>query len=312
MLFILTALLSFLISFIITPYVAQFGKKQNIVDNPGYRKIHDDSIPSIGGLVILFGFLLSSLVFVPFHRQIQMFIAGCVIIFLLGIVDDISDLKATNKFLIQIIPCILFIFCNNECIKLFIDDKLYFLKTIKYLLYPTILFWILGITNAFNLIDGLDGLASGISIITLVSFIIIGFWLNRSYSIYNLLNSALLGSILAFFYYNFYPAKIFLGDSGSTFVGFFLACTSVILIIYSGKLVLFIVPILILGIPIFDTLFAIIRRLKNRKPIFLADQGHMHHRLLKRGITHRDVVLIMLLISFIFSVIALVILWFFI
>ncbi len=309
MFFILITLVSFFISYTITPYIVQLGKKQNITDKPGYRKIHDDAVPNLGGIVILFGFLLSVLIFVPLQKQIQIFIAGSIIIFLLGIVDDISDLKALNKFVIQIIPGLFFIICNNDIISLYILQKLDFLKIVGYLIYPIILLWIVGITNAFNLIDGLDGLASGVAIISLTAFTIIGFWINESYNIYNLLNSALLGSMTAFFCYNFYPAQIFLGDSGSTFIGFFIACTSVIWVIYSGEIMLSIIPIIILSLPIFDTFFAIWRRIINHKPIFLADQGHMHHRLLNRGMSHRSVVLFLLSISGIFSIVALILVW---
>lgn len=305
MVFFLTALVAFFISYIITPFIARLAKKQELVDKPGYRKIHNDAIPNLGGIVIFFGFLVSIFLFVLLSRQVQALIAGCIIILLLGIIDDIADLKPLRKFTIQMIPALLFLVYHHETINQFIVQKLAFLNMAGYLLYPILLLWMVGITNSINLIDGLDGLASGISIISLITFIIIGFSVNKEYMPYNLLNAALLGSMLAFFRYNFYPAQIFLGDSGSTFSGFLLSATTILLVIWSGKLLFLTVPVLVLALPITDTLFAIWRRYRSHKSIFQADQGHLHHRLLNRSINHRNVVLILLSISGVFSLLAL-------
>ena len=311
MLFISAALIAFFISYIITPFIARLGKKQNLVDKPGYRKIHNDAIPNLGGIVIFFGFLFSALFFVPFQKEIQVLIAGSIIILLLGIIDDITDLKPLNKFFIQIIPALLFIIFHSNVINQFIWQKLSFLNIGGYLLYPILLFWIVGVTNSINLIDGLDGLASGISIIALSVLLILGFFVDDGYQTYNLLNAALLGSIIAFFRYNFFPAQIFLGDSGSTFSGFLISSSSILWVIYSDKVLFFIIPVLLLGLPIFDTFFAIWRRYRNHKPIFQADQGHLHHRLLKRGISHRNVVLFLLSISIVCGMTSLFIFWVF-
>ena len=309
MLFISVALIAFFVSFIITPFIARLGKKQNLVDKPGYRKIHNDAIPNLGGIVIFFGFLFSILIFVPLQKQIQLLIAGSIIILLLGIVDDITDLKPLNKILIQMIPALLFIVFHSSIINQYIWQKLSFFNTAGYLLYPILLLWIVGVTNSINLIDGLDGLASGISIIALSTLLILGFFVDEGYQTYNLLNAALLGSIIAFFRYNFFPAQIFLGDSGSTFSGFLISSSSILWVIYSDKVLFFIIPVLLLGLPIFDTFFAIWRRYRSHKPIFQADQGHLHHRLLKRGISHRNVVLFLLSISFICGMTSLFIFW---
>ena len=309
MLFIVAALIAFFISYIITPFIARLGKKQNLVDKPGYRKIHNDAIPNLGGIVIFFGFLFSALFFVPFQKEIQVLIAGSIIILLLGIIDDITDLKPLNKFFIQMIPALLFIIFHSNVINQFIWQKLSFLNIGGYLLYPILLFWIVGVTNSINLIDGLDGLASGISIIALSVLLILGFFVDDGYQTYNLLNAALLGSIIAFFRYNFFPAQIFLGDSGSTFSGFLISSSSILWVIYSDKVLFFIIPVLLLGLPIFDTFFAIWRRYRNHKPIFQADQGHLHHRLLKRGISHRNVVLFLLSISIVCGMTSLFIFW---
>jgi UDP-GlcNAc:undecaprenyl-phosphate/decaprenyl-phosphate GlcNAc-1-phosphate transferase len=305
--YILVAGIAFFVSYILTPFIAQVGKKQNFVDKPGYRKIHNDAIPNLGGIVIFFGFLLSILFIIPIQGKMKALLAGSVIILLLGVVDDIVDLRPRYKFIIQMIPALLVIGYHYQVINQFISQQLSLLHIMGYLLYPVLLFWIVGVTNSINLIDGLDGLACGVSIISLTTFFILGLLINGYFELYNLLTIALLGSMLAFFRYNFYPAQIFLGDSGSTFAGFMIASIGTLWVIFSGNVVFLIVPLIILAIPVGDTLFAIWRRYRNHKPIFLADQGHMHHRLLNRGISHRNVVLILLGTNVICCLIALMI-----
>ncbi len=241
----------------------------------------------------------------PFQEQIRVFLAGSIVILLLGIIDDIVDLKPLNKFVIQLVPALFFVIYHHDTINQFITQKLSQFTILGFLLYPVLILWMVGITNSINLIDGLDGLAAGISIISLATFSIIGFLVNEIYLPYNLLNAALLGSIMAFFRYNFYPAQIFLGDSGSTFSGFLISGSAILLVVYSEKSILLLIPVLTLALPITDTLFAIWRRHKSHTSIFQADRGHLHHRLLDRGISHRNVVLILLTLNCICSSLAL-------
>jgi len=303
--YILVAGIAFFVSYIITPFIAQVGKKENFVDKPGYRKIHSDSVPNLGGIVIFFGFILSILFIIPIEGKAKGLLAGSVIILLLGIIDDIVDLRPRYKFVIQMVPALLVIGYHYQLINQFIVQELSFLSIIGYLLYPLLLFWITGVTNSINLIDGLDGLACGISVISLATLFILGWLIDGNFELYNLLNIALLGSMLAFFRYNFYPAKIFLGDSGSTFAGYIIASIGALWVISSGNALFLFIPLIILLLPVGDTLFAIGRRYKNHKPIFQADQGHLHHRLLKRGISHRNVVLILLGINVMCCLVAL-------
>jgi len=303
--YILVAGIAFFVSYIITPFIAQVGKKENFVDKPGYRKIHSDSVPNLGGIVIFFGFILSILFIIPIEGKAKGLLAGSVIILLLGIIDDIVDLRPRYKFVIQMVPALLVIGYHYQLINQFIVQELSFLSIIGYLLYPLLLFWITGVTNSINLIDGLDGLACGISVISLATLFILGLLIDGNFELYNLLNIALLGSMLAFFRYNFYPAKIFLGDSGSTFAGYIIASIGALWVISSGNALFLFIPLIILLLPVGDTLFAIGRRYKNHKPIFQADQGHLHHRLLKRGISHRNVVLILLGINVMCCLVAL-------
>ncbi len=296
--------IAFIVSYILTPYMAQVGKKQNMMDLPGHRKIHEEAIPNLGGIVIFFGFLLSLLFVVQIEGQVKALLIGGVIILLLGVVDDIVNLAPRHKFIIQMVPALIVIIYNSDLINSFIVNQLKIFDLLGYLLYPILIFWIVGVTNSINLIDGLDGLACGVSVISLITFFIFG--LRQNFETLNLVSIALVGSMLAFLKFNFYPAKIFLGDSGSTFAGFMLSSVGAVWILNSGNAFFIFIPIIILALPIFDTLFAIWRRYRGHHPIFQADKGHLHHRLLARGISHKNVVFILWGICAICSVIALV------
>ncbi|MCJ7656371.1 MAG: undecaprenyl/decaprenyl-phosphate alpha-N-acetylglucosaminyl 1-phosphate transferase, partial [Candidatus Atribacteria bacterium] len=273
-------LIAFMVSYILTPYMARVGKKQNMMDMPGHRKIHEEAIPNLGGIVIFFGFLLSLLFVVQIGGQTKALLIGGVIILLLGVVDDIVDLSPKHKFIIQMVPALIVIIYNSDLINGFIVSQLKIFDLLGYLLYPILIFWIVGVTNAINLIDGLDGLACGISLIALVTFLILG--LRQNLEALSLISIALAGSMLAFLKYNFHPAKIFLGDSGSTFAGFMLASIGALWVLNDGNAFFILIPIIILALPIGDTLFAIWRRYRGHYPIFQADKGHLHHRLLTR------------------------------
>jgi len=302
--YIEVGIIAFAVSYILTPYLAQVGKKQNMVDLPNHRKIHNGAIPNLGGIVIFFGFLLSLLFIVQIEGQIKILLAAGVIILLLGMVDDIVDLPPKLKFIIQMIPALMVIISNADLINIFINNQLKSFDLLGYLLYPILILWIVGVTNSINLIDGLDGLACGVSIITLITFFILG--LKQNFESLNLVSIALTGSLLAFLRFNFYPAKIFLGDSGSTFSGFMLASLGALWVLKSQNAISIFVPLIVLALPIFDTLFAIYRRYRSRQPIFQADKKHLHHRLLNRGISHKNVVLILWGITALCSIIALI------
>jgi len=195
--YIEVCVIAFIVSYILTPYMARVGKKQNMVDMPGHRKIHEEAIPNLGGIVIFFGFLLSLLFVIQIEGQVKALLIGGVIILLLGVVDDIANLSPKHKFLIQMIPALIVIIYNSDLINSFIVNQLKSLDLLGYLLYPILIFWIVGITNSINLIDGLDGLACGVSLIALVAFLILG--LRQNLEALSLISIALAGSILAFF-----------------------------------------------------------------------------------------------------------------
>jgi UDP-GlcNAc:undecaprenyl-phosphate GlcNAc-1-phosphate transferase len=302
--YIEVGIIAFVVSYILTPYMGQVGKKQNMVDMPGHRKIHEEAIPNLGGIVIFFGFLLSLLFVTEIEGQFRALLIGGIIILLLGVVDDIANLSPKHKFIIQMIPALIVILYNSDLINNVIANQLKGFDLFGYLLYPILIFWIVGVTNSINLIDGLDGLACGVSFIALITFFVLG--LKQNLEALGLVSIALAGSMFAFLKFNFYPAKIFLGDSGSTFAGFILASIGALWVLNSGNIFFIFIPIIILALPIFDTLFAIWRRYQEHHPIFQADKGHLHHRLLGRGISHKNVVFILWGISAICSVIALI------
>ncbi len=302
--YIEVGIIAFVVSYILTPYMGQVGKKQNMMDMPGHRKIHEEAIPNLGGIVIFFGFLLSLLFVTEIEGQFRALLIGGIIILLLGVVDDIVNLSPKHKFIIQVIPALIVIIYNSDLINNVIANQLKSFDLFGYLLYPILIFWIVGVTNSINLIDGLDGLACGVSFIALITFLVLG--LKQNLEALSLVSIALAGSMFAFLKFNFYPAKIFLGDSGSTFAGFILASIGALWVLNNGNIFFIFIPVIILALPIFDTLFAIWRRYQEHHPIFQADKGHLHHRLLDRGISHKNVVFILWGISAICSVIALI------
>lgn len=294
--FIILALaVAFLISFSATPTVIALANKIKAIDIPkDERRIHKKPIPLIGGLAIFYGFVISVLCFAVIDRQVMGLLLGSVIIVTVGVIDDMRDLSAKLKLLFQIIAAAIVIYFGVE-----IDyvanplAKWFGPQYINLGLWsiPITMIWIIGVTNAVNLIDGLDGLACGVSTIAsvaLLSMTLLSQNLNAA-----IITAALAGAGFGFLPYNFNPAKIFMGDTGSTFLGFVLACISIQGIMKMYALISIAVPVLILGLPIFDTLFAIMRRIAKKKPIMSPDRGHLHHRLLDMGFSQRQTVTIL-------------------
>ncbi len=295
---ILAFALSFLASFATTPLVKNLAFKVGAIDIPkDERKIHKKPIPRLGGLAIFYGFIASVLIFAEITREIRGIILGVVVIVLLGIFDDIYQLSAKVKFPIQIIAAIIPILhgvvISYVSMPRFIvpEGTLY----LSYFSYPLTVFWIVAVTNAVNLIDGLDGLAVGVSSISSLSLLCIALIVSEPQVA--LLTAALAGACFGFLPYNFNPAKIFMGDTGATFLGFILATVSVQGLFKAYAVISFAVPLLVLGLPIFDTGFTILRRIKNKKPIMGADRGHLHHKLLDMGFSQKQTVGILCLMS---------------
>lgn len=293
MIFICAALLAF----VITPLIIKLAFKVGAVDIPkDARRIHNKPMPLMGGLAIYISFLCCTLFFLKLDRQVVGIIVGGTMILIMGIVDDMLQLKAVPKLMVQIIAALVLIYFGVTVKSISIpfivgDGSVY----IRYLGIPLTVLWIVGITNAINLIDGLDGLACGICLISALTLFGVSIISARYTSVY--LTIILAGACLGFLPFNFNPARIFIGDTGSQFLGFILAAISLQGAIKSVAAVAVAVPILALGLPIYDTLFAIIRRKMNKRPIMEADRGHLHHRLLDIGMSQKQVVLTMYLIS---------------
>jgi UDP-GlcNAc:undecaprenyl-phosphate GlcNAc-1-phosphate transferase len=290
-----------------TPIVKRIALKLDVIDLPkGKRKIHKKPIPLLGGLAIYFSFILVMLLkngMLTTHETGIMI--GATIIVIGGVIDDTIELRPRYKLIFQISAAVVLIIFGVEISSVtnpLTNGDGYW--NVGWMTVPLTILWVIGITNALNLIDGLDGLAAGVALISSITIFIIAILNNRADAA--VLTAILSGAILGFLPYNFNPAKIFMGDTGAQLLGFLLAAISIEGTIKSAAAFAIAVPILALGIPIYDTLFAVIRRKINGKPIMQADRGHLHHRLMDMGLTQRQAVLIMYLISAMLGSIAII------
>ena len=293
-------IVSFAFTFATTPLVRRFAFKIGAIDIPkDNRRMHKKPTPRIGGLAIIFGFTVATLCFAQPSRQLYGTLAGAAIIAVMGVIDDCKNLPAKLKFVIQIIAALVVMFAGDIKIDVFTNPN--FLSDNPYWVLPEWLsvtltvIWIVFITNAVNFIDGLDGLAAGVSAIMSISLVFISIRVGE-YSI-AILGIALMGSCFGFLPFNFNPAKIFMGDTGSTFLGFMLATLSIQGVFKSYAVISFAVPLLILGLPLFDALFAMIRRILRGQSPMTADRGHLHHRLVDMGFSQKQTVFILYAIS---------------
>ena len=293
-------IVSFAFTFATTPLVRRFAFKIGAIDIPkDNRRMHKKPTPRIGGLAIIFGFTVATLCFAQPSRQLYGTLAGAAIIAVMGVIDDCKNLPAKLKFVIQIIAALVVVFAGDIKIDVFTNPN--FLSDNPYWVLPEWLsvtltvIWIVFITNAVNFIDGLDGLAAGVSAIMSISLVFISIRVGE-YSI-AILGIALMGSCFGFLPFNFNPAKIFMGDTGSTFLGFMLATFSIQGVFKSYAVISFAVPLLILGLPLFDALFAMIRRILRGQSPMTADRGHLHHRLVDMGFSQKQTVFILYAIS---------------
>lgn len=295
---ILLFLVSAMLSFGFTPIVRKLAFKVNAVSIPkDERRIHTKAMPLLGGLAIYGAFIITLILKEGWITPHQVgIIAGATVIVIEGIVDDIKVLKPWQKLAFQLVAALCLLFSGIKINYITNPlDKVDLSLGIGWLSYPLTILWVVGITNALNLIDGLDGLAAGIGLISCITIFIISILFQRSEAA--ILTAILSGSILGFLPYNFNPASIFMGETGAALLGFLLAAISIEGAIKSATAFAITVPVLALGLPIYDTLFAMIRRKVNGKPIMEGDRGHLHHRLLDLGLTQRQAVIIMYLIS---------------
>ena len=295
----LIVIVTFLASVILVPLAKKCAIHTGALDIPNKRKVHKKPIPRMGGLAVFGAFLLGYMLFARTTYQIISILIGGFIIVFIGLLDDIKPVGALPKFIVHIIASCVVVFYG----KIIIDYISFFGVTINFpvpINYIVTIFFIVAITNAINLIDGLDGLSSGISSIYFLTIAIIAFILNRKEGLDAILSLIMLGSTLGFLVYNFYPAKIFIGDCGSYFLGYMISVIA-LLGFKATTLTTLIIPIVILAIPIFDTGLAIIRRLLKGQGIGTPDKEHFHFQLLKMRFSVPASVLVIYGINILFA-----------
>lgn len=299
--YVIGVIISFFIAYISMPAVMRLAKKIGAMDKPDPRKVHVRPMPRLGGLSIFLGFMAVVITTQTLSRPLTGIVLGAATIFIVGVLDDIYDLSPWTKLIGQIAAAgIAFYFGVRVQVMTNPFDGVVQLG--QQISLPLTVLWIIGVTNAVNLIDGLDGLAGGVSAIAAVTIGIVAF--RGDQFVIAFVALILAASIAGFLPYNFNPARTFMGDSGAMFLGFVLSCISVSGLAKSAALMSLFVPVVILGIPVFDTLFAIVRRVNNGTPIFGADKAHLHHRLLAMGFSQRKSVLIIYAISIILGGVA--------
>ncbi len=318
-------LLGLVTAFVVTPFSMRIAKKYGAIDVPNDRRVNKKPMPRLGGIAVIAGFFVSTI-----YLLISMSIEGKLVLFeedmlwlklvgffvgiiILGItcfIDDTKGIHSLTKLIVQIVAALIVVACGIRIENFeipFLNGQAELNIVLSYIITVC---WIVGVTNAINLIDGLDGLSSGISLISCISLLII-FTLNGSPLIAIVLITALGGAISGFLPYNFNPAKTFIGDTGSNFLGFSLAVISILGVAKTYTALVLIAPIIVLALPLFDTLFAIFRRIKNGKSlkaVFKADKGHLHHRLMQKGYNQKQAVFILYGITATFVMFAVVLL----
>ena len=294
-------LITFVSSLILVPLIKDIAIHINAMDIPDKRKVHKKPMPRLGGLAIFLSFLVGYMFFAPLTTQMISILIGSFLIVLLGIIDDINPLKATTKLWGQILVSLILVFYG----KVYINELSFLGMNINLGMwaYPLSLFITVACINSINLIDGLDGLAAGTSSIYFITIIIISILLGRIDNLGFMLCLIMLGSTLGFLKYNFNPASIFMGDTGSMFLGFMVAVIS-LLGFKTATLTSFLIPILILFIPILDTLLAILRRLIKGESIGKPDKEHVHFQLLNKTSSVKKAVVIIYFINALFSAVS--------
>jgi len=312
-LYILVFVLSLLISSLITPMISFLARKFGAIDKPSQRKVHGTLVPSWGGLAVYIAFM-GSIASVSLFGHSSFsgekywlgIFGGATIVTVLGLIDDKKGLSPLVKLLGQVIASLVLFSYGIRIVGISNPFSNKYLEFSLYLSLSFTLLWAVTFINSINLIDGLDGLATGITVIASATFFVITlFQIDKQASpmvterleLVAVMAMALLGSASGFLLYNFHPAKIFLGDTGSMFLGFVLGTITIMGALKTVAAIALFIPIMVIGIPLLDTFLTIFRRLKGRKPLLQADREHLHHRLLSYGWGQRRTVLLMYGIS---------------
>ena len=296
------------LSFAATPPVKWFAERIGAIDDPkDERRVHKKPIPKLGGLAIFIGFLLSIVIFTEITEQIRGIIIGSGLIVVIGVIDDMKPLKAYIKLLVQIAAALVAVYHGIE-IEIF-SNPLVFASSqylsLGILSIPLTVVWIVAITNSVNLIDGLDGLAAGVSIISSTVMLVIALLVSDPNDAVIL--AALAGACIGFMPYNFNPAKIFMGDTGALLLGYVLSTVSILGMFKLYAVVSFAAPFLVLALPLLETSFSFFRRVLRGKSPMSADRGHFHHRLIDMGLSQKQAVAILYAISSLLGLTAVVV-----
>lgn len=280
------------------PMIKWISYHVGALDYPNERKVHKKPMPVMGGLMIYLGFLFGYMLFAPQSTQMLAILIASFIVVITGILDVIKPLRAREKLVGQVVAALIIVFYG----KILLNDISFFgyYFDFGWLAYPITLVFIVAVMNCINLIDGLDGLADGISMIFFITIGVLAFIMHNLGSLEITIAFIMIGACLGFLIFNFNPAKIFMGEIGSMFLGFMIAVVC-LLGFKAVTLTSLVVPMLILAIPILDTLFAILRRIIHHKPIYEADKQHLHHQLLNKKFSQKTTVLIIYAVSILFS-----------
>jgi UDP-GlcNAc:undecaprenyl-phosphate GlcNAc-1-phosphate transferase len=302
-------LVAWIAGLILLPRIRKLALRRGWVDRPGHRKIHQHPIPRIGGVAVFLAGLLGAIPFLaPDIRTVGLLLAGTMV-FLLGLVDDLYDLSPRTKLTGQLGAClILFVFdLRIDFVTDFIAGKGF--VALGILSYPLTLLWVIGLTNTINLIDGVDGLAGGISFIALGTLLAVRLLTPHAQDSLLIgdvmcVSAALMGALLAFLRMNVYPARMFMGDCGAYFLGFLIAGLSIAGAAKGSVVLPLVIPLIALGLPILDVFLAILRRYFNNVPIFQADKEHLHHKLLRSGFSQAETTRFLWMVSTCFGLLA--------
>lgn len=288
-------LATMVLAYALTPVVRRLALRIGAVDRPADRKVHTEPKPYLGGVAIYLAFFIVMAWSIGFSDLTMVgILVGASLILALGVVDDLISLRPSVKFLGQVLAALVLVWFDVKIE--WISNPFGGMILLPHWLTPLItVFWVVAVVNMVNLIDGLDGLAAGISTIASVTLLLVALKAGQLHVV--LMTAALAGAALGFLPHNFNPAKIFMGDGGSMFLGYLLAAVSVEGALKGPTTAALVIPVLTLGLPILDTALAIVRRTANGRPFHEADRGHVHHRLMQLGLSHRDTVLVMWLVS---------------
>jgi len=289
------------IVWVLTPAVSELARRMGVMDEPEARKIHAYPTPRLGGIALFVGVIVPALLLLSSEPANRGILLGAALVVVVGALDDFRDTPPMFKFAGQLVAASILVYFGVMVETLSIP--LVGILSLGWAAIPVSLLWVIAIMNIVNFIDGMDGLAAGVCGISAITFAVIALSLGRFDM--GILAAVVAGSTIGFLWHNFHPASIFMGDSGSLLLGYLLAAVSLQGFLKGVATVALLIPLLVLSIPIFDTGFAILRRVKNRQPIYLADRGHIHHRFTNLGYSHRKTVIIIYCWSATMSVVAL-------